>query len=227
MMVRERIGIICPCSTWRGRRADIFMRAFWTILLFVALLLAGGGTARAQYSLAVTPGVNVPIDGGSGSVGIGRDPALDGRASIYREPDGKRLVYGGTVGVQRYLSEPNPAEPDFSYELLAVPITAGVRYYLLNGALRPFIGVDAGLNFLRYKVIEEGRRDDISNTGLTVIPGIGFRLRVIGRFGIEAGALYQHTLHSSVERGSRSQLSGSMLSSWGLHGGLSYTFDLQ
>ena len=86
------------------------MRAFWkNIILCGAIALVGWGAASAQYSLIVAPGVNLPLEGGSGSVKVSRDAALDGRASIYREPDGRRLVYGGSVGVQRYLSEGNPA----------------------------------------------------------------------------------------------------------------------
>lgn len=82
------------------------------------------------------------------------------------------------------------ANQNFQYTSSIIPITAMLDYYLSDGFLRPYVGVDAGVYATGYRIKFNGQESSkISSTNAGAAPKIGLML-ALGNLGIFAEGAY-------------------------------------
>lgn len=176
------------------------MKIFWILCAFVFFLVFSQAEAQHPMHIGGEVGLQLPTGdfGDAANAGFG----ISGIFQYYLQPG---LVIGGTIGYQSWGSDVDGVS--FSN----IPIMALLNYYFTAQGMKPFIGVELGLNASSSEIKFFGisQSNSETNLGFSVLGGIetvlneDLNLRVNAKyniifgdenttfFGINAGLMYK------------------------------------
>ncbi len=156
-----------------------------SIRLVVAILLAlAAGTTQAfsQAFFSLQWEVSEPTESFKQSAGTG----FGGKLS-YIHFVSPRLAITGSTGYTEWGPRVNAA-PFSDYKLVSVPVGLGIDLLFTRGIVSPYVGVTAGMDYLRIRGISPGDPagvyQDKSELRFSVSPHLGVGIHVAGPVGV-------------------------------------------
>lgn len=79
------------------------------------------------------------------------------------------------------------------------PIQVGGRYYILKGAIKPFVSAMTGINFIRYSYKFEDDQVDMKKTHMNFQIGLGVLFDITNNLETELSGMYNsHLINPSI-----------------------------